>query len=41
MFCFGLQSIARLINTNTSYFNTHGLRVEENFPETFISVGKI
>ena len=40
MFCFGLQSIARLINTNASYFNTHGLRVEENFPETFNLSGK-
>ena len=40
MFCFGLQSIARLINTNASYFNTHGLRVDENFPETFNLSGK-
>ena len=23
MFCFGLQSIARFISTNSSYFNTH------------------
>ena len=28
MFCFGLQSIARFINTNASYFNTHRLEAE-------------
>ena len=38
MFCFGLQSIARFINTNAYYFNTQlGWRVKENFPETFKS----
>ena len=38
MFCFGLQSIARFINTNAPYFNTGiGWRVKENFPETFKS----
>ena len=37
MFCFGLQSIARLINTNASYFNKHRLESEGNFPETFKS----
>ena len=37
MFCFGLQSFARFINTNASYFNTHRLESEGNFPETFIS----
>ena len=25
MFCFGLQSIAPFINTNSPYFNTHSL----------------
>ena len=29
MFCFGLQSIARFINMNASYFNTHRLESEE------------
>ena len=37
MFCFGFQSFARFINTNTSYFNTHRLESAENFPETFLS----
>ena len=38
MFYFGLQSIARFINTNASYFNIQlGWRVKENFPETFKS----
>ena len=31
MFCFGLQSIARFINTNASYFNTHRLESEGKF----------
>ena len=35
MFCFGLPSIARFINTKASYFNTHRLESEGNFPETF------
>ena len=35
MFCFGLQSIARFINTNVSYFKSW--RVKENSPETFKS----
>ena len=40
-FCFGLQSIARLINTNASYFNTHWLESEGKFSSNFwISVGK-
>ena len=33
---FGLQSIARFINTNASYFDI-GWRVKENFPDTFKS----
>ena len=37
MFCFGLRSIARFINTDASYFNTHRLESEEKFPETFKS----
>ena len=38
MVCFGLQSIARFINTNVSYFNTHtSWIVKDNFPETFKS----
>ena len=28
MFCFGLQSIARFINANASYLNTHMHRLE-------------
>ena len=35
MFCFGLQTIGRYINSNASYFNTHRLEVEEKFSETF------
>ena len=34
MFCFGLQSIARLelnINTNAPCFNTHKLKAEVKF----------
>ena len=31
MFCFGLQSIARFINTNASYLNTHRLESEVKF----------
>ena len=38
MFCFGLQSITRFINTNASYFDTHiGWRLKSNFPETLKS----
>ena len=37
MFCFGLQSIARFINTKASYFNTLRLESEGKFPETFKS----
>ena len=41
MFCFGLQSFARFINTNASYFNTHRLESEGKFSWNFyISVGK-
>ena len=41
MFCFGLQSIARFINTNASYLNTHRLESEGRFSINFqISVGK-
>ena len=41
MFCFGLQSIARFINTNASYFNTHRLESEGKFSRNFqVSVGK-
>ena len=41
MFCLGLQSIARSINTNASYFNTHRLESEGKFSWNFyISVGK-
>ena len=35
MFCFGLQSIARFINMNASYFNTHRLESEGNFSQNF------
>ena len=35
MFCFGLQSIARFINTNASYFNTHRLESEGKFSWNF------
>ena len=31
MFCFGLQSVARFINTNASYFNTHRLESKGKF----------
>ena len=31
MFCFGLQSIARFINSNASYFNKHRLESEGKF----------
>ena len=34
MFCFGLQSIARFINIDVSYFNTHRVESKKNFPET-------
>ena len=34
MFCFGLQSIARFINTNVSYFTTHRWESEGKFPKT-------
>ena len=37
MFCFGLQSIARFINMDVSYFNTHRLESKKNFPEAFKS----
>ena len=41
LFCFGLQSIARFINTNASYFNTHRLESEGKFSWNFyISVRK-
>ena len=41
MFCFGLQSTARFINTNASYFNTNRLKSEGKFSRNFqISVGK-
>ena len=36
MFCFGLKSIARFINTNTSYFNTHRLESEGKFSWNFL-----
>ena len=35
MFRFGLQSIARFINMNTSYFNTHRLENEGKFSRNF------
>ena len=35
MFCFGLQSIARFINTNASYLNTHRLESEGKFSWNF------
>ena len=35
MFCFGLQSIARFINANASYFNTHRLESEGQFSWNF------
>ena len=31
MFCFGFQPIARFINKNASYFNTHRLEGEGKF----------
>ena len=34
---FWFESIARFINANTSYFNTHRLESKGNFPETFKS----
>ena len=37
MFCFGLQSIARFINTNTAYFHTHRLEAEVKFPKLNLS----
>ena len=41
MFCFGLQSIARFISTNASYFNTHRLESAGKLSRNFqISVGK-
>ena len=35
MFCFGLQSIGRFINSNVSYFNTHRLEAEAKFSWNF------
>ena len=35
IFCFGLLSIARFINTNASYFNTHRLESERKFSRNF------
>ena len=35
MFWFGLQWIARFINTNASYFNTHRLESEGKFSRNF------
>ena len=41
MFCFGLQSIARFINTNAPHVNSHRLESEGKFSWNFyISVGK-
>ena len=37
MFCFGLQSIERFINTTRPTLTHIGWRVKENFPETFES----
>ena len=37
VFCFGLQSIARFINTNGAYFHTHWLEAKVKFPGTFKS----
>ena len=39
MFCFGLQSIARFINTNASYFNTHRLESEGKFSLKLLNLG--
>ena len=36
MFRFGLQSIARFINTNSPYFNTHSLEAEVKFSWNFV-----
>ena len=36
MFCFGLQSIARFIKTNSPYFITHSLEAEVKFSWNFV-----
>ena len=35
MFCFGLQSIARFINTDAFYLNIHRLEAEVKFSRNF------